>query len=275
MTVGERLKTLRIERKMTQQALGAALGVKQAAVRKYEYDEINIPQSKLAALSDIFGVSIDYLIGKTAFKNSKDEYLAEKNLNGAGFALRPADEPGKVQIMFPDGLLMVDYNEVGPELAKRQGRALADYLNQLRRENEQGFEKSPVSGALTRLPFFSAPVSAGTGQWLSDGHEYEYEEFENVPCGADFALRVRGDSMEPLYADGEIVFVKSNVIVESGQIGVFCLNDEGYLKMLQGSKLVSINPKYTPIAIGEFDSYFCAGRVIGKTSGRAVREPVI
>ena len=81
MTVGERLKTLRTERKMTQQALGAALGVKQAAVRKYEYDEINIPQSKLAALSDIFGVSIDYLIGKTAFKNSKDEYLAEKNLN--------------------------------------------------------------------------------------------------------------------------------------------------------------------------------------------------
>ena len=58
MTVGERLKTLRIERKMTQQALGAALGVKQAAVRKYEYDEINIPQSKLAALSDIFEMCI-------------------------------------------------------------------------------------------------------------------------------------------------------------------------------------------------------------------------
>lgn len=147
--------------------------------------------------------------------------MAEKNLNGAGFALHPADEPGKVQIMFPDGLLTVDYNEVGPELAKRQGRALADYLNQLRRENEQGFEKSPVSGALTRLPFFSAPVSAGTGQWLSDGHEYEYEEFENVPCGADFALRVRGDSMEPVCGPGRLFLSNQMSLWKAGRLGFF------------------------------------------------------
>jgi len=118
--------------------------------------------------------------------------------------------------------------------------------------------------AMKKLRFFNIPVSAGTGQWLAEGHEYEYEEFEHAPRGADFALKVKGDSMEPMYCDNDIVFVKQNVIIESGQIGIFCLNDEGYMKMLQGNKLVSLNPTYKPIIVDEFDVFFCAGRVIGK-----------
>lgn len=117
---------------------------------------------------------------------------------------------------------------------------------------------------LTQLPLYDVPVSAGTGSWLSEGHEYELLDFEDVPNGSDFALCVRGDSMEPMYADDDIVFIKSNVIVESGQIGIFVLNNEGYLKMLQGNRLISLNPKYKPIAISEWDSFFCVGRVIGK-----------
>ena len=81
--------------------------------------------------------------------------------------------------------------------------------------------------------------------------------------GADFAVKVRGDSLEPLYSKDEVVLVKSEVIIESGQIGVFCLNGVGYLKMLQGNKLVSFNKKYKPIIIEEFDRFVYAGRVVG------------
>jgi len=125
----------------------------------------------------------------------------------------------------------------------------------------EAFEK-----VLTKLPMYNAPVSAGRGAWLGEGHEYEFAYFEDVPRNADFALRVRGDSMTPMYEDDDIVFVKANVIVESGQIGVFVLNDEGYLKMLRGNKLISLNDEYDPIVIEEWDSFFCAGRVIGKTT---------
>lgn len=118
---------------------------------------------------------------------------------------------------------------------------------------------------LTKIPLYHVPVSAGTGQWLNEGNEYDFIEIENVPKGADFGLRVRGDSMAPMYLDDDIVFVKANVITESGQVGVFYLNGEGYLKMLQGNRLVSLNGKYKPIVIGEYDSFFCVGRVIGKT----------
>ena len=126
--------------------------------------------------------------------------------------------------------------------------------------------KEKAQKILTKLPLYDTPVSAGTGVWLVEGHEYAYENFEDAPKGADFALRVRGDSMEPVYSHGDIVFVRANIIVESGQIGVFCLNGEGYLKQLQGNKLVSLNPVYKPIVIEEYDSFFICGRVIGKAS---------
>lgn len=113
------------------------------------------------------------------------------------------------------------------------------------------------------VPLFDIPVSAGTGEWLADGHEYSLEPIENVPEGTSCILRVRGDSMEPLYPDGCFVCVRSNVFVQSGTVGVFYLNGQGYLKMLVGSSLVSLNAKYPPIKIGEFDSFFVFGKVVG------------
>lgn len=126
-------------------------------------------------------------------------------------------------------------------------------------------QQEQMENVLTKIPFYDSVVSAGNGAWLADGHEYTYLYLEDVPESADFALRVRGDSMEPMYSDDDIVFVRANTLVESGQIGVFCLNDEGYLKMLQGNKLVSLNENYKPVIMNEWDNYFCAGRVVGKT----------
>lgn len=120
-----------------------------------------------------------------------------------------------------------------------------------------------ASGIAGSVPLFDLPVSAGTGEWLAEGHEYSLEPMANVPEGTSCILRVHGDSMEPLYPDGCFVCVRSNVFVEPGTVGVFYLNGEGFLKMLVGSSLVSLNPKYSPIKIGEFDSFFIFGKVIG------------
>lgn len=136
-----------------------------------------------------------------------------------------------------------------------------------------GWDDEDLSNAdkiVSSLPYFDAPVSAGDGSWLAEGYEYEFYEFEDAPTGADFALRVRGDSMEPMYSDDDIVFVHKNVLVESGQVGVFFLNGEGYMKMLQGNRLVSLNAAYAPVTVGDFDSFFVAGRVVGKYKGGVV-----
>jgi len=128
-------------------------------------------------------------------------------------------------------------------------------------ENQTALDK-----AISSLPYYDTPVSAGNGAWLAEGHEYELCEFEDAPEDADFALRVCGDSMAPYYVDDDIVFVKNSVLVESGQVGVFCLNGEGYLKMLQGNRLISFNSSYKPVIVSEFDSFYIAGRVVGKAN---------
>jgi len=118
--------------------------------------------------------------------------------------------------------------------------------------------------AIGKIRLYNISVSAGAGEWLSEGHEYTWVEHGSIPDDADFALKVKGDSMSPLYNDKDIVFIRQNVNVEPGQVGVFMLNNEGYLKRWLGNKLVSDNPEYEPIAIGEYDSFYIGGKVIGK-----------
>lgn len=61
----ERIKALRLERGMTQEAVGKIAGVKRYSVWGYEKGN-NFPEVPgLIALADYFGVSIDYLLGRT------------------------------------------------------------------------------------------------------------------------------------------------------------------------------------------------------------------
>lgn len=57
-----RIKELRTARGITQDELGELLGVKKAAVSKYENEKVNIPSAVLSRLMDIFGVSADHLL---------------------------------------------------------------------------------------------------------------------------------------------------------------------------------------------------------------------
>lgn len=83
-----------------------------------------------------------------------------------------------------------------------------------------------------KMPISSLSVSAGTGAFLDEGN-FEMVEFpENaVPAGADFGVRVSGNSMEPVYHDGQIVWVHQCEIVTPGQVGIFTCDGEGFMKV--------------------------------------------
>ncbi len=64
MKMGERIKCLRENAKMTQKELGAIIGVQKSAIRKYEKGEVeNIKRSSIKKMADVFGVSPCYLMG--------------------------------------------------------------------------------------------------------------------------------------------------------------------------------------------------------------------
>ena len=75
---GARLKSLRKERRVYQREMGDLLGVTLQHYQKIEYGKVNIPVLTLDALADCFGVSADYLLGRT------DERPKEKFYGFAG-----------------------------------------------------------------------------------------------------------------------------------------------------------------------------------------------
>lgn len=80
MSMGERLKTLRLERRMTQKQIADRLGVAISAVSSYEADQRYPSYDSLVKLADIYYVSTDYLIGRTASRNIDVEGLEEEDL---------------------------------------------------------------------------------------------------------------------------------------------------------------------------------------------------
>ncbi len=62
---GERMKFLRKERKVPQQQLADLMGVKIRGYQYYEKEQTEPTINALIALADFYGVSIDYLVGRT------------------------------------------------------------------------------------------------------------------------------------------------------------------------------------------------------------------
>ena len=63
-----RLRDLREDRDLKQKNLAAMLQIHQTTYSDYELGRLNIPVTVLHALADFYGVSIDYLLGRTSEK---------------------------------------------------------------------------------------------------------------------------------------------------------------------------------------------------------------
>ena len=135
------------------------------------------------------------------------------------------------------------------------GRARAlDYIQLLRWSGRfSRREKTAEIVPLRSLPLYSIGVSAGTGQFL-DGEDYEMVEVgPEVPEGANFGVRVTGDSMEPRFHDGQTVWVRQQRSLMTGEIGIFLYDGSAYLKQLVAKQdrmaLHSLNPAYGDILV--------------------------
>lgn len=80
--------------------------------------------------------------------------------------------------------------------------------------------------------------------------------------GADFIIGVSGDSMEPNYHDGERLYVQKVKELTLGDVGIFTIHNECFVKELGELGLISRNPEYEDIKGTE--DVRLIGRVLGK-----------
>lgn len=237
MSIGSRIKERRIELKLTQTELAKLLGVSKGTIGNYECD-ISAPNEKIlfnlfeALKCDANFLYQDNLTYTKAPIVSDTELLHIKKY-------RTLDEHGKKIVDFA--------------LNEEYSRCTAE---------EPDDEPEPM----LQIRHCEYKVSAGHGfEFFADE---EWDEID-VPDTretrrADFALTIQGDSMEPVYHDGDIVLVKQQDAVDVGQIGIFVLNGAGYIKKNGGDRLISLNEEYDDILIEEYDDCRCAGKVIGR-----------
>ena len=84
LTMGERLKDLRTAQKLTLEQLAAEVGISKSALGKYESDNgKDISPYSILLLADYYGVSCDYLMGRTETKNHPNTALHELHLSDA------------------------------------------------------------------------------------------------------------------------------------------------------------------------------------------------
>lgn len=137
---------------------------------------------------------------------------------------------------------------------------------------------------MIEMPVSELRASAGTGSFLDEGHfeKVKYPE-ALVPHGAEFGVYVSGDSMEPVYHDGQIVWVKECAELKPGEVGIFIYDGCGYIKCYDEQEpdeccvddftdsygvrhmqpmLISFNEAYDPIEVSPHTSFRIVGKVL-------------
>lgn len=126
-------------------------------------------------------------------------------------------------------------------------------------------EKARLRRAYLPLCQYEEAAAAGIGAPMLDYAENEtvYALQSKIPHGTDGIIHVNGRSMEPTYRDGSYVYVEMGATVQPGQIGIFTVNGEAFIKEYQPDGLHSHNPRYKTIFTGEGVDVRCCGRVTG------------
>jgi len=249
LTTGDRIKALRIKAGLSQDELAGYIGTIKQTVYKYENNIItNIPPEKIMKLSEKLCSSPAYIMGwdddTNSHKTENSDFTKNPHITEHVRKYSACDERGKHTV---DNVLEYEYNRT------------------LRRGAQKIFN-TPTA----EIKVYLQPSAAGYGNYLSDD-SYDVISFpaDRVSENADFGVRISGVSMEPDIPDGCIVFVRSCPAIDSGEIGIFNLNGEGYCKKLfidhgiRIIKLLSLNKEYEPIEIKYEDTLYTFGKVIG------------
>ncbi|EMC0319614.1 helix-turn-helix domain-containing protein, partial [Staphylococcus pseudintermedius] len=206
----DRLKQIMSERKISQSELSRRTGIGRNSISDYLNGKYEAKQDKVFELAKALNVNEAWLMGFDISKNREIE-----------------------------NSITSIYDKLTPPRQKR----VLDFANeQLNEQNNKVLHINSHNVISEEVAVYGY-ASAGTGETLIDGVEFTTQYNGHIP-NHDFALQVNGDSMEPMFEDKEIIFIDKTKQINSGQIGIFVIDGEAYLKKVfineEGIRLVSL-----------------------------------
>lgn len=218
--IGNRIKSERLAHKMSQTQLAAKLHVTQGAISQWEKGLTRPDMELLSKIALLFSCSTDYLLGKSDIR--VDDALLD------------------LVNTIPDDVLQ-QYGNVYDALRAMQQSPLPSNVRPISLLHHQ---RIPLIGGVAAGEPIYDPEDAGV--------------YVESPVEADAAITIHGDSMEPTYLEGDVVYIKCRPDVPEGAVAVVFLDDEATLKHVYkrptGLTLWSDNTVYPPMNI-EFDDY--------------------
>lgn len=229
-SMGDRIKRLRLQHNLTQEELGNKVGLKRAAINKYEKGNVeNMKRSIIEKMSSVFDVSPSYLM---ALDENYDS--SQKNNQNILTIYNKLEEPRQKKVYnYAEKQLDEQENNV-VDLFSKNSYIIAEpeseyYVHRKKHEVK-------INGLLT----------AGGGTENFDKFiPIDTEYLERVPNAYDLAFRVKGDSMYPAFENDEVVFVRNTDDYYNGMFAAVEIDGQAYIKKIyiedNRIRLVSLN----------------------------------
>ncbi|HDA2421924.1 TPA: helix-turn-helix domain-containing protein, partial [Staphylococcus aureus] len=214
----DRLKQIMSERKISQSELSRRTGIGRNSISDYLNGKYEAKQDKVFELAKALNVNEAWLMG---FDISKNRKIENNDITSIYSKLTPPRQ---------SNVLKYATNQL--EEQNNDSDNLVDFNSYIQEKSEVDIYGCASAGIGERL--YNEPISKEFVRGYVPAH--------------DIALKVNGDSMEPLFKNGQIIFIEKSHTIKDGQIGVFIINGDAYVKKVYVEDnrltLVSLNKKY-------------------------------
>lgn len=232
----DRLKQIMSERKISQSELSRRTGIGRNSISDYLNGKYEAKQDKVFELAKALNVNEAWLMG---FDISKNRKIENNDITSIYSKLTPPRQ---------SNVLKYATNQL--EEQNNDSDNLVDFNSYIQEKSEVDIYGCASAGIGERL--YNEPISKEFVRGYVPAH--------------DIALKVNGDSMEPLFKNGQIVFIEKSHTIKDGQIGVFIINGDAYVKKVYVEDnrltLVSLNKKYKDLYFYDNESVRLVGKVI-------------
>lgn len=224
IVIGEKIKQYRLANGWTQQELGTKIGMSKNAIGNYEKGFRSPKKNTMFDLAKAFSISIDDL-----------------------FPPVQKDSASDIQSIYD-------------ELEPNRQRKVITYAEKLRDE-QKNEEEAKINEVSEAISLYQVEVVSETAAACGFNYGFGYEdtdretiEVDEKPPRHDIATKVSGDSMQPVYQDGDILYlVDKGLTTYNGDLAVIAYGDRSYFKRIYTEngrlRLVSLNDKYENIIL--------------------------